>query len=46
MPYVVRKRGSKWAIVNANTGRVAGTSSTRANAEASARIRNAAHKKP
>jgi len=44
MPYVARKRGSKWAIVNKNTGKSAGTSTTKRKAQASARIRNAAHK--
>jgi hypothetical protein len=45
MPYTVRKqRKGRYAIVNKNTGKVAGYSSTKAKAKASARIRNAKHK--
>ena len=46
MPYTVRKRGpKKWAIVNKQTGRVVGHSRTKKDAQASARIRNGAHRR-
>lgn len=41
MPYRVEKRGAKYAIVNKNTGKTAGTSETRKKAEASIRARMA-----
>jgi hypothetical protein len=44
VPYVARKAGRRWAIVNRNTGRVAGYSSTKQKAQASARARNAGHR--
>jgi hypothetical protein len=44
LPYVARKAGKRWAIVNRQTGKVAGYSSTKKKAEASARARNAAHR--
>jgi hypothetical protein len=41
MPYVVRRRSSGYYyIVNANTGRIAGRSRNRRNAQISASIRN------
>lgn len=46
MPYVVRKRGKgarPWKIVNKRTGKVAGSSTTRAKAQSSANARNASH---
>jgi len=43
MPAVVRKRGKRWAIVNKDTGKVVGSSTTKAKAQASANARNAAH---
>lgn len=45
MPYVVRKgSGSKpYKIVNKNTGKVAGSSTSRQKAQASANARNASH---
>jgi hypothetical protein len=42
VPVHVEKRGSKYVIVEDATGRVKGTSDTKAKAEASARARNAA----
>lgn len=44
MPVVVRKRKGKrpWKIVNKNTGRVEGSSTSRAKAQRSANARNAA----
>ncbi len=44
MPYVARKRGKRWAIVNRSTGKVAGYSSTKAKAQRSASMRNRAHR--
>jgi len=46
MPYTVRKgRGKKpWKIVNKTTGRQAGSSTSKAKAQRSARIRNRADK--
>ena len=45
-PAVVRKQGKGYAIVNKDTGKVYGHSTTQAKAKASARARNAAgHKK-
>jgi hypothetical protein len=44
MPYTVRKQGSKYAIVNKNTGKVAGRSSSKRKARISASYRNRAHK--
>jgi len=45
MPYSVRKGKGKrpWKIVNTNTGRIAGTSTTERKARISASIRNRAH---
>ena len=44
MPVVAIKAGSnKWNIVEKATGKVVGTSDTKAKADASARARNAAH---
>ena len=40
MPATVRKRGSRWAIVNANNGHTYGTPSTKRKAQVSAAIRN------
>lgn len=40
MPYIVQKRGRRYAIVNKGNGHVAGRSSSRAKAEKSASIRN------
>ena len=44
MPVVVRKRKGKkkYKIVEKSTGRMVGSSTTRAKAQASARVRNAA----
>jgi hypothetical protein len=44
MPYVARKRGKRWAIVNAQTGKVAGYSRSKRKAGVSASIRNRAHR--
>lgn len=41
MPVVVRKRGSRWAIVEKASGKVKGYSSSKAKAQASANARNA-----
>jgi hypothetical protein len=46
MPVVVRKRGSRYVIVEKATGKVKGHSDSKRDAEASARIRNAAKRKP
>jgi len=43
MPAVVRKRGKRWAIVNKDTGKVEGHSTSKAKAQRSANARNAAH---
>lgn len=43
MPVIVQKRGSKYVIVEKETGKVKGTSANRKDAEASARIRNEAY---
>ncbi len=46
MPYLVRKRGSgvrPWKIINKSTGKVVGSSASRARAQASVRARNASH---
>ncbi|HKH13820.1 MAG TPA: hypothetical protein VKA47_04095 [Solirubrobacterales bacterium] len=40
MPHTVRKQGSKYAIVDKNTGKVKGKSDTKKKAQASARIRD------
>ena len=47
MPVVVRKgKGARpWKIVEKSTGKIKGTSTTKAKAEASARARNAAIRK-
>ena len=37
MPYAVRKRGSKYVVVNKDTGRVLGTHPTKAKAQAQLR---------
>jgi hypothetical protein len=44
MPYTVRKRGKRWAIVRTDTGRVAGYSTSKRKARISASIRNRAHR--
>jgi hypothetical protein len=41
MPYEVRKAGSKYQIVKKDTGKVVGTSDSKAKAEASIRARYA-----
>jgi len=41
MPVKVVKAGSKWNIVEKATGKVVGTSDTKAKADSSARARNA-----
>ena len=41
MPVVVRKIGSKWAIVEKDTGKVVGKSDTKEKAQSSANARNA-----
>jgi hypothetical protein len=43
VPYVARKAGKRWAIVNAKTGRVAGYSTSKRKAAISASIRNRGH---
>jgi hypothetical protein len=43
MPYVVRKRGRRYAIVNVQTGKTAGYSTSKRKAQISASIRNRAH---
>lgn len=43
MPAVARKRGKRWAIVNKDTGKVYGYSTSEAKAQASANARNAHH---
>jgi hypothetical protein len=40
MPHTVRKQGSKYAIVDKNTGKVKGKSDTKKKTQASARIRD------
>jgi hypothetical protein len=40
MPHTVRKRGSKYAIVDKQTGKKTGESKTKGKAQASARIRD------
>jgi hypothetical protein len=40
MPHIVKKRGSKYAIVDKRTGKTKGTSGTKKKAQASARIRD------
>jgi len=37
MPYEIRKRGSKYLVVNSQTGDIKGTHSTKAGAEAQQR---------
>jgi hypothetical protein len=44
MPYGVRKRGGRWAIVNKRTGKTVGSSSSKRKAAISASIRNRSHK--
>lgn len=39
MPYTVKKVGSKWKIINKNTGKTVGTSNSKAKADASVRAR-------
>jgi len=39
MPYIIKKSGSKFKIVNKETGKVVGTSDSRAKAESSVRAR-------
>jgi hypothetical protein len=43
MPYVIRKRGQRYAIVNLATGKVAGYSRSKRKAAIGASIRNRAH---
>lgn len=45
MPYKIAKRGGEkpYKIINKDTGKVVGSSTSRAKAEASARARNAGH---
>lgn len=45
MPYTIKQQGRKWAIVNKQTGKVVGTSSSKKMAEASARARMSAESK-
>ena len=46
MPYkVVKGKGNKWDIVRADTGKVVGSSVSKAKAQASVRARMAAEKK-
>lgn len=45
MPYAIRKSGPKYQIVRKDTGKVVGTSTTRAKAQASIRARYAGEKK-
>ena len=40
MPHTVKKRGSKYSIVDKRTGKTKGTSDTKKKAQASARIRD------
>jgi hypothetical protein len=42
MPYAIHKQGKQYAIINKNTGRVVGHSSSRAKAQKSINARNAA----
>jgi hypothetical protein len=42
MPYGVQKRSNRWAIVNRDSGKVAGYSSSKRKAAISASIRNRA----
>jgi hypothetical protein len=44
MPYSVRKSGKRYAIVNTQTGKVAGYSRSKRKANISASIRNRAHR--
>lgn len=44
MPVRVVKRGTRYAIVETATGEVKGTSASKRDAQASARIRNEAHR--
>ena len=37
MPYAIKKSGSKWQVVNKDTGRVLGTHPSKAKAEAQLR---------
>lgn len=39
MPYIIRKQGNKWAIIEKNTGKVVGTADTKEDAQSSARAR-------
>ena len=39
MPYKVIKKGTKWAIVNKDTGKVVGMSDSKSKAESSVRAR-------
>jgi hypothetical protein len=45
MPYAVKSQGKRWAIVNKQTGKVVGTSSSKKMAEASVRARMSAESK-
>jgi len=44
VPYVAHKHGSRWAIVNRDTGKVAGYSNSKTKAMKSAAIRNRGEK--
>ena len=46
MPYLVKRSGSKWQIVNKVTGKVVGTSTSKEKANASVRARYAAEHGP
>lgn len=41
MPYTIRKQDGKWKIIKKTTGKVVGTSDTKAKAQASVRARYA-----
>ena len=38
MPYAVRKRGTKFVVINKNTGKVKGTHTSRSKAESQMRL--------
>jgi hypothetical protein len=45
MPHTVRKRGNRWAIVRADTGKVVGHSSTKRKAIIGAAMRDRGYRK-
>jgi hypothetical protein len=45
VPHAVRKQGTRFAIVNKNTGKTVGHSSSKRNAKISASIRDRAHRR-